>query len=176
MNTVWRQLKAVETSYSAIVNALNNIYEQTYEPEALGISRSLCKPSTVSAMSIVFFHKLPSWAELSQAERIDLTSITPLVDSTLNTLDNVILPAAKWVSELMDAKDEIEEATNIEITTESITTFQEQVAKLMLKANIHASSRFVSQNIVSSFSIFDPKKVPVADSSDLLAYGEDLWI
>ena len=42
----------------------------------------------------------------------------------------------------------------------------------MLKVNI--SSRFVSQHIVSSFSIFDPKKVPVTDSSDLLAYGEDL--
>ena len=35
------------------------------------------------------------------------------------------------------------------------------------------SSRFVSQYIFSSFSIFDPKEVPAADSSDLLAYGED---
>ena len=41
----------------------------------------------------------------------------------------------------------------------------------MLKANI--SSRFVYQDIVSSFSICDPKKVPTADSSDLVAYGED---
>ena len=70
--------------------------------------------------------------------------------------------------------DEIEEATNIEITTESTTTFQEQVAKhfaTMLKVNI--SSRFVSQDIVSSFSISDSQKVPAADSSDLFAYGED---
>ena len=42
---------------------------------------------------------------------------------------------------------------------------------MMLKANI--SSQFVSQDIVSSFSIFDPKKVPATDSSDLLGYGED---
>ena len=42
----------------------------------------------------------------------------------------------------------------------------------MLKVNI--SSRFVSQVVVSSFSIFDSKKVPAADSSDLLHYGEDL--
>ena len=118
-------------------------------------------------------YALPQVAKLSralQAERIDLTAITPLVDATLNTLD-VTLPAANWVLELMDAKDEIEEATDIKIATESITTFQERVAKpfvTMLKANI--SSRFVSQDIVSSFSIFDP---PAADSSDLLAYGED---
>ena len=120
---------------------------------------------------------LPQIAKLSralQAERIDLTAMTPLVDATLNTLNNVTLPAANWLWELMDAKDEVEEATNIEITTESITTFQEQVAKplvTMLKANI--SSQFVSQDIVSLFSIFDPKKVPAAGSSDLLAYGEE---
>ena len=40
----------------------------------------------------------------------------------------------------------------------------------MLKNNI--SNWFVSHN-VSSFSIFDSKKVPAADSSGLLAYGED---
>ena len=171
-----RCVKAVKASYSAIVNALNKIYEQTHEPEALGISRALCKPSTVAAMYLLNY-ALPQVAKLSralQAERIDLAAITPLVDATLNTLDDVTLPAANWVLELMDAKDEIEEATDIKITTESITTFQERVAKsflTMLQPNI--SSQFVSQGIVSSFSIFDPKKVPVADSSDLLAYGED---
>ena len=40
-----------------------------------------------------------------------------------------------------------------------------------LKNNI--SSQFASQDVVSSFSIFDPKKVPASDSSDLLSYGED---
>ena len=76
----------------------------------------------------MFFHKLQ---RALQAERIDLKAITLLVDATLNTLDNVTLhvPATNWVLELMDTKDEIEEATNIEITTESITNFQEQVAK-----------------------------------------------
>ena len=45
-----RCVKAVEAIYSAIVNTLNNIYEQTHEPEALGVCRILCKPSTVVAM------------------------------------------------------------------------------------------------------------------------------
>ena len=69
--------------------------------------------------------QVPKLSRVLQTERIDLTAITPLVDVTLNTLYNVILPVAKWISELMDAKDEIEEATNIEIPSESITTFQE---------------------------------------------------
>ena len=86
-------VKAVKASYSAIVNTLNNIYEQTHEPEAVGISRALCKPSTVAAMYLLDY-ALPQVAKLSralQAERIDLTAITPLVDATLNTLDDVTL-------------------------------------------------------------------------------------
>ena len=122
-------------------------------------------------------YALPPVAKLSraiQADRIDWTAITPLVDAILNTLDDLTFPVANRVSEVMDAKDEIEKATNIKITIEGLTTFQEWVAKpfvTMLKANI--SSRFVSQDIVSSISIFDPKKVPATDSSDLLAFGED---
>ena len=52
-----------------------------------------------------------------------MTAISPLVGATLNTLDNVTLLAANWVLKLMDAEDEIE-VSSIEITTESITTFQ----------------------------------------------------
>ena len=105
-------MKGVKASYSAIVNALNNIYEQTHEPESLGISRALCKSSTVVAMYLLDY-ALPQVVKLSralQAERIDLTAIIPLVDATLNTLDDVTLPAAKWVLELMDPKDEIRAA------------------------------------------------------------------
>lgn len=39
-----------------------------------------------------------------------------------------------------------------------------------LKANI--SSRFVSQDVITAFSIFDPKKVPAIDSPDIKTYGE----
>ena len=92
-----RCVKAVKASYSVIVNALNKIYELTHEPEALGISRALFKPPTVSAMYLLDY-ALPQVAKLSralQAERIDLTTIIPLVDATLHTLDDVLLPAAK---------------------------------------------------------------------------------
>ena len=126
-----RCVKAVKGSYSAIVIALNNIYEQTHEPEALGISKVLCKPSTVSAIYLLDY-ALPKVAMLSrslQAEKIDLTAITPLVDATFNTLDDAILPAANWVLELLDTKDDFEAATDIKITTESITSFQDQMAK-----------------------------------------------
>lgn len=124
-------MEAVKESYSAIVNALNNIYEQTHEPEALGISKAMCKSSIVCAMYLLDY-ALPQVAKLSkclQAEKIDLTAVAPLVDATLYTLDDATLPAADWVLELLDAKDDLEAATDIKRTTESITSFQERVAK-----------------------------------------------
>ena len=149
-NTRWLAhedcVKAVKASYNAIVNALNNIYENTRELEVLGISKALCKPSTVCAMYLLDY-ALPQVAKLSrslQAEKIDLTAIVSLVDATLDTLDDATLPIANWVLELLD---------------EIISSFQEQVAKpFVTMLNVNISSRFVLQDVVSSFSIFDLKK------------------
>ena len=59
-------VKAVKENYSANVIALNNIYEETHEPEALGISRALSKKSTVAAMFILDLccPRLPNLAKL----------------------------------------------------------------------------------------------------------------
>ena len=57
---------------------------------------------------------------------------------------------------------------------DDIKSFQDNVGipfVSILKANI--SSRFGSQNVVSAFSIFDPKKTPSVDSSKYTNYGKD---
>ena len=43
-------VKAVKENYIAIVTTLNNIYEETHQPEVLGISKALSSKSTVSAV------------------------------------------------------------------------------------------------------------------------------
>ena len=171
-----RCVKAVKANYAAIVVALESLYEQTHEPEALGINKALSRKSTVMALFLLDF-VLPLVAKLSkclQAEKLDLTVISGLVDSTLHTLDDALLPAANWVLELLETREAIEAATSIEVTTDAITSFQENVAKSFvtdLKGNI--SRRFSSQDIVASFSIFDPSKLPQKDSSDLSSYGDE---
>ena len=68
----------------AIVLALNNIYEETHEPEALGISKALSKKSTISAMFLLDY-VLPQVAKLSktlQTEKLDVT-VTVGVKTTL---------------------------------------------------------------------------------------------
>jgi len=76
-----RCVKVVKENYCAIVIALNNIYEETHEPEALGISKALSKKSTISAMFLLDY-VLPQVAKLSktlQTEKLDVTVISSLV-------------------------------------------------------------------------------------------------
>ena len=103
-----------------------------------------------------------------------MSAIANLVDATLHVLDDAVLPQQFWILELLNAWEALEAVTDTTVTMEDISSFQERVAKPFvrdLKSNI--SSRFASQDVVSCFSIFDPKKVPNLDSSDLSSYGED---
>ena len=127
-----RCVKAVKANYAAIVITLGNIYEQSHEPEALGIGKALSKESTLSAIFLLDF-VLPLVNKLSkclQTEKLDLSIISSLVHATLHTIDEALLPAANWVLELMDAREEIERATGVKVTSPNIASFQERVAKL----------------------------------------------
>ena len=59
-----RCVKAVKASYSSIVLALENIYETSHEPEALGLSKALSSHSTIAACTYMttFFLKWQSLA------------------------------------------------------------------------------------------------------------------
>ena len=169
-----RCVRAVKISYGAIFTALESIYETSHEPEALGLSKALKKQSTISAIYMLN-HLLPQVAKLSrtlQAENLDLSRISSLVDATLCTLDDTVLPAANWVLELLDEQEHLKETAGVTLTLADIQVFQEEAGKpfvAQLKENI--SSRFASSSeIISSFSIFDPRKAP---KDNLSQYGEE---
>ena len=70
-----RCIKAVKASYSSIVLALENIYEISNEPEALGHRKALSSHSTIAAMYLLDYI-LPQVAKLSRAlqtKHLDLT-------------------------------------------------------------------------------------------------------
>ena len=69
------------------MTVLESFYEQTHDPEALGLSRK----STVIVMYLLVF-VLPYIARLRKClktEKLNLTAISGLVDSTLLTLDDL---------------------------------------------------------------------------------------
>ena len=110
-----------------------------------------------------------------QAEKIDFTALGHFVDTTLSRLDDAVLPAANWVLELLDVKDDLQAATGTSISMLDITSFMDRVAKpFITKLKNTISSWFVSQDVVSSFStcIFDQNKIPASDSSDLTSCGD----
>ena len=60
----------------------------------------------------------PLVAKLSRAlqtKHLDLSLISSLVDATLNSLDDAILPSANWVLQLQDAREESKVATHLDI-------------------------------------------------------------
>lgn len=148
----------MKENYSAIVVTLNNIYDQTDEPEALGLCKVLSKVTNLSAIFLLDF-SLPLIAKLSkspQSEKLGLTSISSLVDATIHNLDDALYPAANWVLILLEVREESEKAIGLQVTLVAITFFHDKVAKPFindLKNNI--MSLFRSQDVVSSFSIFD---------------------
>ena len=61
---------------------------------------------------------LPQVTKLSRAlqtKHLDLSLISSLVDATLNSLNDAILPSANGVLLLQDAREELKAATDIEV-------------------------------------------------------------
>ena len=154
--------------------ALETIYQESHEPEALGISKVLSKPSTLFAIYLLDYI-LPEVSKLSeslQTEKLDLSIISSLVNATLHTLEDVLQPAAKWVLDLQEVKEEMDITVAINFNSDDVASFQSRVTEpfyTKLKENI--TNLFVSQDVVSFFSIFDPKKTP--NSLENSMYGED---
>ena len=75
--------------------------------------------------------------------------IPSLVDATLNTADNTVLPSANWVLELLDDCKLLQKVAGIKFTMADITMFHDQSAKPFvahLTGNI--SSRLASSSEV----------------------------
>ena len=152
----------VKKCYIAIVAVLVHIYENFHETEAFGINKILMKSTTLFAIYLLDI-LLPQVSKLSkclQTEKLDLSVISSLVDATLHTLDDVLLPAVQMKSSL-----------NLSYSYEDIMKFQNEIDGpfyCLLKENIQ--NHVCSQDIVTSFSIFDPNIYPKSPSD---TYGNE---
>ena len=84
-----------------------------------------------------------------------------------------MLSSSNWVLELLEAAQDLETVIEGQITQEDISTFQAKIGQCFihqLRDNI--TSRFTSSDVVSSFSIFDPRKVPATSSPLFSLHGE----
>ena len=73
-----------------------------------------CPPLQLAIYLLDF--TLPQVAKLSEAlqtEQLDLSLISSLVDATVQSLDDAVLPGANWVLELLDNIDDLKTATKM---------------------------------------------------------------
>ena len=88
------------------------------------------KFTTIAAIYTLDY-TLPLVAKLRkslQTKQLDLSMISSLVDAVLHALDDAITPAAYWVLELLDSKDDLQQATGEIVSADKIHTFQETLA------------------------------------------------
>ena len=102
--------------------------------------------------------------------------ISSLVDAVLHALDDAITPVAYWVLELLDSKDDLQQATREIVSADKIHTFQETVGTpfvSLLKENI--SSRFATHDIGQHwpYLILVTFPVPILPNFPLNHSGKD---
>ena len=167
-------VKAVKANYNALMLTLSNNYQNFHEPEALGLHKILSQFSTIASIYLLDYVLLIT-AKLSktlQSKQLDLSMISALVDASITSIDDAITPAANWILELLDNKDDIQQTTGKTFDTSKLLRFQETVATPFVNTlNQNISRRFEAQDIVSALSIFDPRKIPSSDSTQLPTYG-----
>ena len=101
----------------------------------MGLYKALSKITTIAAIYLLD-GTLPLVAKLSkslQTKQLDLSMISSLIESVLQALDDAITPAAYWVLELLDSKDDLQHATRVIVSADKIHTFLETVAPPLRK-------------------------------------------
>ena len=113
------------------MSALETIYQDSHNPETLGISKILSKPSTLFAIYLLDYI-LPEVSKLSKTlltEKLDLSIISSLVNATLHTLEDVLQHAAKWVLDLQEVKEEMDSTLGINFNSDDVASFQSRVTE-----------------------------------------------
>ena len=95
--------------------------------------------------------------------KIDLSDISILVNATLHTLSDCTQPAANWVLQLIHACGELQAVMKILVRELAVA----------LLTNCIRSCFSTSNEIVTAFSIFEPKRVPKLGTTELESYGKD---
>ena len=123
-------VKAVKANYNALMLTLSNNYKNFDEPLALGLHKILSQFSTIASIYLLDY-VLPMTAKLSktlQSKQLDLSMISALVDAPITSIDDDITPAAIWILELLDNRDDIQQTIGETIDTSKLLRFQETVA------------------------------------------------
>ncbi len=104
-----------------------------------------------------------------QTKHLNHTLISSLVDATLNSLDDAILPSANWVLQLQDAREELKAATGIEVTHLNIYPFQERMISMCYQPTVFLIQRKCPASLLMSYLYMEIVQFKLS-----LEFGRDL--
>ena len=119
---------------------------------------------------MTLYHYWPSSAKVFKQNSL-ICPWSLLIDAVLHALNDAITPAAYWVLEFLDTKDDLHQVTGEIVIADKVYTFQERVGTPFVALQ-NISSQFETHDIVSALAIFDPRNIPTADSFQFPTYGK----
>ena len=144
------------------------------EPTATGLLRFIRTYNFVASLSL-FADVLPHLSKLSrtmQNSSFDFSILQPVIDSCIHSIESQQTTPGRYWSEVDDLLINLSEAGHpISVTDGAKASFEDQVRKPYLTElirNLH--NRFPAEDLITSFSIFNPTLLPESDS-DRGQYG-----
>ncbi len=166
-------------SLPALVATFEEIYDQTGDAEAHGISTLLLKYLTVATI-YMFSDVLHTVAKLQsslQSEKLDLTSVPTMVTNTINRLKELKEKpdTSTWFKNHASVFSDQGQLghKNIKVTEEEKTEFLCSTSRPYIQSVIdHTISRMGSTDLIGAASVFDPCHLPETEDN-LSGYGTE---
>lgn len=176
-----RCVRSVRQCLPALIRTFEELYEENGDAEAYGLSRLLCTYKFVACLYMLcdILHTVAKLQAGLQAKELDLASIPVLVDSTLSRLIELKEDPSSttWFKDhknvFTDPNLLGERDIEFVISDEQEQQFIMHIYRPYIQSVIdRISSRLKSSDLVSAFSIFDPRHLPEKEE-ELATYGEE---
>ena len=172
-----RCVHSVRECLPALVHTFEELYEESGDAEAYGLSKLLCTYKFVACLYMLcdVLHTVAKLQASLQAKEIDLASVPVLVDGTLSRLKELKENpnSSTWFKyhKTVFTDSKLLGERNIVISEEQEQQFTMQIYRPYIQSVIdRTSSRLKSSDLVSAFSIFDPRHLP-GKEEELSTYG-----
>lgn len=174
-----RCIRGVRRVLPALIQTFEEVYAESGDAEAYGLSKLLCTYKFVACLYMLcdVLHTVAKLQGSLQTKDLDLSVIPSMVESTLERLrelkDNPV--SSTWFKDhslVFSSPDHLGNL-NVTVTESDRDSFIKSTYRPYLQSVIdHISSRMLSSDKVSAFSLFDPLHLP-KEEEDLSTYGSE---
>lgn len=161
-----------------MVATFQEMYDETGDAEAYGLSRLFCKYGSIACLYMLcdVLHTLAKLQGSLQSQGLNLACVPAMVEGTIARLKELkeMLNTSTWFKDHVSVFSDPQQlgGHNILIAEDEKEEFLRRVYRPYIQSVIdHISNRLMSSDINSHFLVFDPRLLP-DNEEDLSSYGE----